>query len=252
LRAGEQPPKESRPNPQRADPGVRRISDLARRIEHHFDAALAQFASVSSQTRDHVAALASWWDNGAGRIDGVTPGLVPALTCSYLRGEIGEVWARGWQPADIPRIVGRHLSPKHVRVAVDAIAEEAETYRSRRRTLPTWLEQLDEVGAVLRWDPQTDHLARTAQELDIDLAGSLLVAFEVLVMLHDLPSVPVLCPPPSAWDRLRRSIWLWHGGTRRDRENPVLWSGSEPCSPKPSPRSSMRRPKHSQPKPRSS
>jgi len=202
MRAGKQPPKDSRPNPQGAGPGVRPTPDLARRIEHHFDAALARFdVGDGSKARHHVEELASWWEWGVGRIDGVTPGLVPALTCSYLCGEIGEVWARGWQPADISRVVGRHLGPKHVRVAVDAIAEEAETYRSRHRTLPTWLDQLDEVGAVLRWDPQTDHLARTAQELNVDLAGFLLVAFEVLVMLHHLPTISILAPPPSAWDR---------------------------------------------------
>ncbi len=202
VRTGEQSPKESRTKSQGADLGVQRSVDLARRIERRFLAALAHFdVGGGSRAGDHIDALASWWLNGAGRVEGVTPGLVPDLTCSYLRGEIADVWARGWQPADISRVVGRHLSPQHVRVAVDAIAEEAETYRSRRRTLPTWLDQLDEVGAVLRWEPQTDHLARTAQELGVDLAGLLLVAFEVLVMLHHLPTIPILCPPPSEWDR---------------------------------------------------
>lgn len=197
VRAGEQPPKQARPSTVGGHP------DLARQIDHCFDAALARFdVGEGSGASKEVRALATWWAAGACRASPRSPGLVPVLVCSYLQGELSEAWTRGWQPADIPRVVGRHLSQRHARLAVGAIAEEAEAYRSGPRILPSWVDQLDEIGAVLHWGPDDDHLARLAREQGLELEELLIVAFELLVMIHHLPEVPVLCPPPSEWGRV--------------------------------------------------
>ena len=196
IRAGEQPPKQARPSTVAGQP------DLARQIGRCFDATLAQFdVGEGPSAGKDIRALAAWWAAGACRASPRSPGLVPVLVCSYLQGELTHVWERGWQPADVPRVVGRHLSQRHARLAVDAIAEEAEEYRSGPRVLPSWVDQLDEIGAVLRWGPDDDHLARSAREQGLELAEFLNVAFELLVMIHHLPEIPVLCPPPSEWGR---------------------------------------------------
>ncbi len=196
IRAGEQPPKQARP--------IVGHSDLARQIDGCFDATLAQFdiGEGSSAGKGGVRRLATWWAAGACPVSPRSPSLVPLLVCSYLQGELSEAWARGWQPADVPRVVGRHLSQRHARLAVDAIAEEAEAYRSGPRILRSWVDQLDAIGAVLRWGPDDDHLARSAREQGLELDEWLHVAFELLVMIHHLPQVPVLCPPPSEWGRV--------------------------------------------------
>lgn len=175
---------------------------MVRLIEDRFVSALGKFdVGQGNQAGPELAALAGSWTEGVGQSAGVTPGLVPALVCSYLCGEIDQAWERGWQPADIHRVVARHMSPNHAHLAVGAIAEESDTYRSRQRLLPAWLEQLDEIGAALLWGPATDHLAYFAEERNLSRAALLRTAFELIVMLHHLPAIPLLVPPPSQWDR---------------------------------------------------
>jgi hypothetical protein len=203
VRAGLQPPKQRRA-PAQSDDHARNAPHChpVGEIERHFLAALAHFdVGEGALARAHLDHLARWWAQGIGRAVDVTPGLVPALLCSYLTEEIRLAWERGWQPADIPRIARRKLSSNHAHLAVEGIAEEAEAYRSRQRTLPSWLDQLAEIGAVVRWDGATDHLARLAQKLGLDREGLLRTGFELVVLVHHLPAIPVLAPPPSEWDR---------------------------------------------------
>jgi hypothetical protein len=194
IRAGLQPPKEPHANAQSAA--------LARRIEHQFVRALGKFeVGQGIQSDSELTALTGWWTEGVGDAAGVTVGLVPALVCSYLCDEVDQTWERGWQPADVRRAVARRMTADHAHLAVRAIAEQSKMYRSRQRTLPGWLEQLDEIGATLQWDPTDDHLALFAEERDLSRAALLRMAFELIVMLHRLPAIPLLVPPPSQWDR---------------------------------------------------
>ncbi|MFZ0666132.1 MAG: DUF2786 domain-containing protein [Acidimicrobiales bacterium] len=147
-----------------------------------------------------LAALARLWSEGIGGVADGSPPLVPAVLWAYLRDEIEPAWERGWQPADVSRIASRELSANHGRLAVDVIADQAESYRSRQRTLPSWMDQLDQIGATVRWTEGTDHLALFALENKIDLEELLRIGFELLVLIHNLPTIPVLDPPPSKWD----------------------------------------------------
>ncbi len=194
IRAGLQPPKQP--------PARSQSAGMVRRIEDRFVSALGKFdVGQGDRAGPELAALAGWWAEGVGQSPGLTPGLVPGLVCSYLRGEIDQAWERGWQPADIHRVVARHMNRRHADLAVGAIAEESETYRSRQRVLPAWVEQLDEIGAVLLWSPADDHLACFAEERDLGRVALLRAAFELIVALHHLPAIPILVPPPSQWDR---------------------------------------------------
>jgi hypothetical protein len=184
------------------DAGRAASSDLIQQVQRRFKMALEQFdrGEGAGSTPD-LTVLAGWWEDGIGRAANKSPGLVPALVCSYLCGEIEQVWARGWQPADVSRVVDRRLGPKHARLVVQSIAEEAETYRSDRQTLTPWLAQLDQIGAELHWSPAEDHLTHLGIELGLDRRAVLQTAFELLVMLHHLPDIPRFCPPPSEWGR---------------------------------------------------
>jgi hypothetical protein len=63
------------------------------------------------------------------------------------------------------------------------------------------MDQLDEIGATRRWVPATDHLADFARDHDLEREGLLRTGIELVVMIHSLPSIPLLVPPPSEWDR---------------------------------------------------
>lgn len=205
VREGLQPPKPRQARSQggrSGDPVGATGSDLVRQIERRFRLVLEQFDSGegAGSTAD-LAVLARWWEDGIGRATNMSPGLVPALVCSYLCGEIERVWGRGWQPADVSRVVDRHLGPKHAHFVVQSIAEEAEAYRSDRQMPTSWSAQLDEIGAELRWTPAVDHLTDLGIELGLERRAVLQTAFELLVMLHRLPEIPRFCPPPSEWGR---------------------------------------------------
>ena len=205
VRDGLQPPKQRHVHIQGARNGDRSTTggaDPVRQVERQFRSVLDRFdRGEGTHAAQGLALLAGWWTDGVGRGANETPGLVPALVCSYLCGEIEQVWGRGWQPADVPRVVDRHLGPKHAHLVVQAIAEEAETYRTGRQTIPSWLAQLGEIDAVVRWGPAMDHLMHLGEEHGLDRRGVLRTAFELLVVLHRLPDVPQLCPPPSEWGR---------------------------------------------------
>jgi hypothetical protein len=201
VRSEQQSARQSQAQTGRRDPCVVRRSDPGPEIERHFSEALRLFyCGDGEQAGYELAALGRWWGEGTGRVADITPGFVPALLCLHLCGKIELAWERGWQPADIPRVVSRLLSSTHAQLAVEAIAEQAETYRYRQRTLPTWMDQLDQIGASLQWSPATDHLALFALAHGIGLEALLKTGFELLFVLHHLPEVPLLGPPPAKWD----------------------------------------------------
>ena len=176
--------------------------DPVSRIEGTFAAALRQFdGNRGALAGGEIDALAHWWSVSAGDPKNESPGLIPELICSHLCARIGSTWQRGWQPADVPRVILRHMTARHAQLAVTAIGLEAETYRSGHPTLPSWLDQLDEIGATLSDDRPMDLLAAWTSNADRDRVGILLTAFELMAMLRNLPTLPQLCPPPSAWGR---------------------------------------------------
>jgi hypothetical protein len=175
---------------------------MAQRVEDRFASALGKFdRGQGSQADPELAALAAWWTEGLGQSTGITPGLIPNLVCSHLCGEIDQAWERGWQPADVHRVVARRTSANHAHLAVRAIAVQSEVYRSRQRVLHAWLEQLSDMGAALLCCPGDDHLARLAEDRDLSFTALLRTALELLVLLRRLPALPLLVPPPSQWDR---------------------------------------------------
>ena len=246
IRSGLQPPTQPRARSQSVE--------TDERIEDVFVQALERFDfGQGNQATPELAALVGWWTEGAGRSACVPAGLVPELVCSYQCREIHQAWERGWQPADIRRVVARRMSPNHVHLAVRAIAEESEPYRSRQRVLPAWLDQLDEIGAVLLWDPATDHLAHFAEERKLSREALLRTAFELIAMLHRLPddSAPRTAAfAVGPFSRTRRRARVASG--RLVRRRSATSSGSARCSPRPNPRSSTRRPTPSRRRLRSS
>jgi hypothetical protein len=186
---------------------------------------------------DELAALARWWSEGIGAVADVTPPFVPSLLWSYLSEEIEPAWERGWQPADVKRVASRKLSANHGLLVVDVIADQAESYRSRRRTLPSWMDQLEQIGATVRWDPGTDHLALFALAHGLDLEGLLRLGLELLVMIRFLPTIDLPRNGTTRRPWTRRS----RGGREKDEGNSDTSSGFGLFSPRPSPHNSKRR-----------
>lgn len=93
---------------------------------------------------------------------------------------VAAAWRRGWQPADVVRIVRRDLDDVHVRLLISLVLEEREGDRAPRGA--RWAAQLDELEAEPH-DLRTDRFSRATATL------------ELYRLLLRLPSIEPLDPP---------------------------------------------------------
>jgi hypothetical protein len=114
-------------------------------------------------------------------------------------------WGRGWQPADLHRMVERTHGRAHARLSAVALGSEARSYGDE--SVPArWRQQLDAVGA----EPPPDGDDRWAvpaaagagalwsgvPSID-DRADAVQVAVETLALIRGLPALPKLGPAPG-------------------------------------------------------
>ncbi|MBA3956303.1 MAG: DUF2786 domain-containing protein [Acidimicrobiia bacterium] len=140
-------------------------------------------------------------------LDGRAPGERPLRT---LVGQVIEqvadqalalVWERGWQPADVERLVARRLRAGHGQAVVAAIAHQHRRYAAAT-VAPHWRAQLRAMGA----DPWSPAPSAEAPPGALPL-GDLYTAeserddyramIEVLSVLWWLPKLPRLGPLPG-------------------------------------------------------
>ncbi|MFD6415877.1 DUF2786 domain-containing protein [Streptomyces sp. NPDC060194] len=95
---------------------------------------------------------------------------------------VRDAWTRGWQPADVVRLVARDLDGPHVRVAAELIREETARYD---RLPPRWAGQLQLVDL----DHGTPYRADRFSYASVVLA--------VLRLLVRLPRVEAVGPAPG-------------------------------------------------------
>ncbi|MCX4748460.1 DUF2786 domain-containing protein [Kitasatospora sp. NBC_01287] len=110
---------------------------------------------------------------------------------------LGGLWARGWRPADLARLVRRDLSPVHQALLVDLVAAEARRYAPAaldRR----WQEQLRELAAAVWWVADEEFLPGFAQTHRLDRFALASALLELLRMLGRLPALAPVGPAPGA------------------------------------------------------
>ncbi|MBD0424437.1 DUF2786 domain-containing protein [Streptomyces sp. TRM S81-3] len=80
------------------------------------------------------------------------------------RGEefVATAWRRGWQPADVVRIVRRELDDVHLRLAAELIRAQAARDRARG---PRWAAQLDDLPGGP--PPRTDRFSHATAVLEL-------------------------------------------------------------------------------------
>ncbi|MER7739346.1 DUF2786 domain-containing protein [Streptomyces sp. NPDC096538] len=105
------------------------------------------------------------------------------------RGEefVASAWQRGWQPADVVRVVRRELDETHVRLAASLIRAQAP--RDGRPRGPRWKAQLDELPTDT--GPRGDRFSYATAVLEL---YRLLLRLPALEPLDDVTA-------PGGWDR---------------------------------------------------
>lgn len=106
------------------------------------------------------------------------------------RGEayVRQAWERGWQPADVFRLVRRDLEELHLRITEDLVAAEGRRYA---RLPERWSD------AEVWWggdDAYAEQLARRAKADRFTLATAVLEVFRLLIRL---PSIEPVGPVPG-------------------------------------------------------
>jgi uncharacterized membrane protein YgcG len=155
----------------------------------------------ASPADELVAALA----RGPSHPEG--PALVDRALGRALVDAVAAAWRRGWQPADLHRLVQRTYGRAHGRLSAVALGCEAGRYADT--SLPVrWRQQLDAVGAEPppvgddRWA-----IPVAADDSDLwggggvpsidDRADAVRVAIETLALIRGLPPLPKLGPHPG-------------------------------------------------------
>ncbi|MEU3186432.1 DUF2786 domain-containing protein [Streptomyces sp. NPDC006923] len=121
------------------------------------------------------------------------------------RGEqlIRLAWERGWQPADVVRLVRRDLGVPHVRLVAELITAEARRYE---RLAPRWAAQLAELAAEPepRSGPAgTDRFSAATTVLELYV---LLIRLPALEPVGPVPGTPVHLPPVDGEPRMLSRI----------------------------------------------
>ncbi|WP_313897035.1 DUF2786 domain-containing protein [Streptomyces sp. GC420] len=140
-------------------------------------------------------------DTGASVLAAASASQWPAVGEELLsRGEgfVRTAWERGWQPADVVRLVRRDLDAAHVRVVACLIASEVREYA---RLDHRWTAQLRDLGAdTVPWaeGPDPDFIGYAGRRTSLDRFSLATALLEVLRLLLRLPSLEPVGPVPGS------------------------------------------------------
>jgi len=126
---------------------------------------------------------------------GVTA-VVDLVLSDGLQEEIGEVWHRGWQPADLLCAAGRSINPPGQRLLIDMVAAQMRQY-ARATIDESWQQQLAALGAAAWWERDERYFDTFAAARSLSRADTIRQSIDVLYFLNGLPQLPQLCPPPG-------------------------------------------------------
>src|SRR5674476_1139086 len=119
------------------------------------------------------------------------------LLADYLQSVVSGAWHRGWQPADLVRVVSHQLSKRHVNLAGDAIAAQMQHYIPSTID-PRWTSQLSDLAAQVWWRPGQNHLQAWAEAQTMEWSTVVSCALEVLDLIAGLPDLEKLIPIPGS------------------------------------------------------
>src|SRR5206468_3716594 len=97
----------------------------------------------------------------------------PRLVGDELGRMLGEAiigaWRRGWQPADVARLVERKVGARQARFLLDVIALDARRYAGEAVD-DRWADQLSGLGAEVWWREGEPHLDQWGVREGVDRA----------------------------------------------------------------------------------
>ena len=139
---------------------------------------------VASARVSHRPGVAAW------------RGTTERLLSGYLQSAVSGAWQRGWQPADLVRLVSRQQSNRHVDLARVAIAAEMQRYTPATID-PRWTSELADLEARVWWRPDQNLLQAWAEKQNDDWSVAVSSSLQVLDLMASLPQLEQLTPVPG-------------------------------------------------------
>lgn len=127
----------------------------------------------------------------------------PVLTRA-LFGATARLFDRGWQPAELHRVVSRRGDPAWAHLVTDAVAAHLRGFKPRAVD-PRWRGQADELGARSWWGADDDYVREVTRHRRADRVTLIDAILGVLGVLAALPPLDVLIPPPGRIERPRHA-----------------------------------------------
>ncbi len=122
--------------------------------------------------------------------------LVDTALPHVLQDAVGYLFSGGWQPADLVRTARREHGEPVAAVLVDTMAGRMREYPASTVD-PRWTAQLAQVGAEVWWESDTEWVGGWAERHGFGRAETIEAAVGALRLLRELPTLPVLIPPPG-------------------------------------------------------
>ncbi len=161
---------------------------------HHAGPAIAEL--VSAAVYAHHERDSATFDAVVSLLEAEPADWVAQVLQQQLARHVSWLWAHGWQPADVFRVVTRELGAAEVAILRCAIALDATGYEQLgTRVAPSWMAQLQRVEATRWWDPRRPYLLQLDRPWDDTVRGTI----RLLSRLGWAPEIPALVPPPSDW-----------------------------------------------------
>ena len=121
---------------------------------------------------------------------------VAAEITPLLEDQMARLWDRGWQPADVLRLVDRDLGKLEGVLVRRVIAAQAASYEHLgRRVAGEWMAQLERSGAT----GSSNGSVFSLRQLGVEWSDALRGAVRLTAFWLHAPRLPRLMDPPSAW-----------------------------------------------------
>ena len=115
---------------------------------------------------------------------------------TLLTRAVTDAWRRGWQPAEVVRQADRRFGRRAGRLLTDTVAAEMRSYAAATVD-QRWAAQLTALGAAVWWHHDEHYLGEWGAREEIARDAVVGCALDVLFVLHTLPRLRPLCPPPG-------------------------------------------------------
>lgn len=115
-----------------------------------------------------------------------------------LTHEVLSAWRRGWQPAELVRVIRRQTDARHAAIVVDAIAAQMREY-APATVDDRWRAQLADLDATVAWADDDRLLEWWSDREGLPERQILTIARLALLRLITLPSIGLTGPLPGEY-----------------------------------------------------